>query len=149
MERAILVCDASRARLFASTGRHAPLRPLFSEDNPVGRAREQDLRSDQPGRYSEGGKQGVRSAMDPHTPAHEVEEERFARHLADALQRSHARGEFKSLTIAAPAHFLGLLRAALDPAIERLAVCVAKDLSKLEPAELMEHVGPMLWPGTT
>jgi protein required for attachment to host cells len=148
MKRAILVCDPSRARLFVSVGRHEPLRLLHSESNPAGRAREQDVRSDEPGRYSEHGKQGILSGMEPHTSAHEVEAERFARHVADLVQRSHARGEYESITIASPAHFLGLLRPALGPAVERVATLIAKDLSKLEPAELMEHVGPLLWPGS-
>jgi len=148
MKRAILVCDPSRARLFVSVGRHEPLRLLHSEDNPAGRAREQDLRSDEAGRYSEHGKHGILSGMEPHTSAHEVEAERFARHVADLLKRSHAQGNFESILIAAPAHFLGLLRAALDPAVERVATCVAKDLSKLEPAEVMDHVGAMVWPGS-
>ena len=147
MKRAILVSDPSRARLFVSVGRHEPLRQLHSEGNPAGRAREQDLRSDEPGRYSEHGKQGILSGMEPHTSAHEVESERFARHLAEELKRWHAGGEYESLTIASPAHFLGLLRAALDPSVERVTTFIAKDLSKLEPGELMEHVGPLLWPG--
>jgi len=148
MKRAILVCDPSRARLFVSVGRHEHLRLLHSESNPTGRARDQELRSDEPGRYSEGGKQGIRSAMEPHTSAHEVEAERFARHVADVLQRSHARGEYESITVASPAHFLGLLRSSLDPVIERVATFLAKDFSKLEPDDLMEHVGPLLWPGS-
>jgi protein required for attachment to host cells len=148
MKRAILVCDASRARLFVSVGRHEPLRLLHSEDNPRGRAREQDLRSDEAGRYSEHGKHGILSGMEPHTSAHEVESERFARHLAGVVKQSHVRGEFESLAIVSPPHFLGLLRATLDPDLERLATGIAKDLSKLEPGELMDHVAPMLWPGS-
>jgi protein required for attachment to host cells len=147
MKRAILVSDPSRARLFVSAGRHEPLQLLHSESNPAGRAREQDLRSDEAGRYSEHGKHGILSGMEPHTLGHEVEAERFARHLADLLKRSHAAGEYESITIASPAHFLGILRADLDPAVEKVATLIAKDLSKLGPGELMEHVGPLLWPG--
>jgi protein required for attachment to host cells len=148
MKRAILVSDASRASLFASTGRNEPLRLLHSEDNPLGRARDRDLVTDEPGRYSEGGKHGIGSAMEPPTRAHEVEEERFARHLAQVLKQSHARGEFESVLIASPAHMLGLLRADLGPAVERVAIFLAKDFARLAPAELMEHVGPVLWPGS-
>jgi protein required for attachment to host cells len=86
--------------------------------------------------------------MEPHTSAHEVEAERFARHLAGVVKQSHVRGEFESLAIASPPYFLVLMRAALDPALERLATGIAKDLSKLEPGELMDHVAPMLWPGS-
>jgi protein required for attachment to host cells len=150
MKRIVLVCDSSRARLLASMGRHEPLQLVWSEDNPQGRAIEQDLRSDESGRLRKGGRAGVLSAMDPNKTAHEVEAERFAHHLAGQLKshlESHAA--YDGLVIAAPAHFLGLLRELLAPEVrDVLKDSVPKDLTKMSERELRDEVGPLLWPGS-
>ena len=149
MKRVILVCDASRARLFAGVGRHEPLQLLREEDNPGGRATEQELRSDEAGRLRKGGRGGVLSAMDPHKTAHEVDSERFSHHLAAQLKELFDKREFDALVIVAPAHLLGLLRSALAPEVQQhLKSSVAKDLTHMGERELREEVGPMLWPGS-
>jgi protein required for attachment to host cells len=149
MKRVILVCDASRARLFVSVGRHEPLQLLRQEDNPAGRATEQELRTDEPGRYRKGGQAAALSAMDPHTTAHEVESEKFARHLAAELKKLFDNHEYDSLVIAAPPHLLGLLRDSLSSEVRHiLKSSVAKDLTHMDERELREEVGPILWPGS-
>ena len=135
----ILVCDASRARFF-QLDRDSNLQLKEEVDNPPGRAHGQDLLSDAPGRSRKGG--GILTAMEPHTPPHEVESKRFALRLAQQLHASLDRQEFDSLVIVAPPHFLGLMHAALSPeVVRRLVNSVPKDLTHMDRREVMEHLG--------
>jgi len=139
----ILVSDASQARLYSTTGRHQPLHLEREIANPQGRAREQDLVSDQTGRIRKGGIHGVHSAMDPRTTAHQAVADQFARELVKLLQQE--RNSFASLVIAAPPHFLGELRALLGKEVEGcLKATVAKDLIHFEGSELRERLNASL-----
>jgi protein required for attachment to host cells len=141
----ILVSDASRAKLYSTTGRHQPLHLEREIANPSGRAREQDLVSDQAGRIRKGGMHGVHSAMDPQTTAHQAAADEFARELGHLLHHEHERGSFASLVIAAPPHFLGELRELLSKdVVSSLKASVAKDLIHVETHKLRERLNASL-----
>lgn len=148
MKRFILICDAAHARLLSAGKRQEPLELKREISNARGRARDQALQSDEPGRLRKG-RSGVLSAMDPRTAPHEVEMERFAAELAHVLHEhlSSVAGD-STLTIVPPPHFLGILRAKLTSAVEkRLAAAVPMDLNHLTEHELPQHLEHVLWPG--
>jgi protein required for attachment to host cells len=141
----VIVIDASRARIYSTTGRHQPLHLEREVANPQGRTREQELVSDQAGRIRKGGMHGVHSAMDPQTTAHQAAADQFARELAHTLRHEQERGSFASLVIAAPPHFLGELRPLLGKEVEScLKASVAKDLIHFEGNELRERLNASL-----
>src|SRR4051812_29876359 len=95
--RWVVVCDASRARLFADGGIGKPLHPKDVLEHPDSRSRARDLMADATGRKpagpSAGGHYGGRSVslgfgrvgVEPDTDPKEVEAEKFARELAALL----------------------------------------------------------------
>jgi protein required for attachment to host cells len=143
----ILVADAARARLYSTDSEHGPFRLERKIENPPGRARPQELLSDQPGRYAKGGKRGILSAMEFATPWHQVEEQRFANHLAELLRKALARREYDALAIIAAAQLLGRLRAAIGPQVQKhLVKSIAKDLTTFTDHELPERIAAELAP---
>ena len=124
----ILIADAGRARIFSSDGNALPLREVNGMIHPRSRVRGSELFTSRPGRVRTGPNGRNVSAMPPHTEPKEVEAVRFAQSLSQLLQRARHRGSFEQLAIAAPPHFLGLLRDRLDVQVRKcLVTCLNKD----------------------
>jgi protein required for attachment to host cells len=142
----ILIADAAGARVFSAIASKAPLHLERQIANPDGRARTQDLVTDEPGRYRKGAE--PKSAMDPRTTAHEAVVEQFTRELVEMLDEEARRGNFDSLAIVAPPHLLGLLRSALTRQLtSRLKATLAKDLAHIGADQLRPHLTPVFTPG--
>lgn len=147
----ILVCDASRARLFAATPRRRGYVQVAALDHPASRARALDLQADAPGRKPSGASRGAIAVngglrgspgAEPDTDPKDVEAMKFARELAATLSRGLDDHAFASLVLVAPPRFLGLLRDTLDEQVSRRVVhSVDKDLSQLPPHELVLRLG--------
>jgi protein required for attachment to host cells len=144
----ILLADAAHARIFSTPGNLERLKLEWDKPNPAGRARAQELVTDLPGRYAKGGKMGMRSAMEPDTPPHRVEEQKFAREVADYLKAGLNRKAYDWLAIFAPAQFLGILREDLDKGVaKKVTISGAKDYSAIQEHDLPRHLAPLVeWP---
>ena len=130
----ILVADSARARLFTVDRPRGPLTEHADYVNPADRLREQDLETDAPGRgghYNMGGNNG--------TKAHYAD--RFAKDLAQVLQKGRAAGTFARLYVMAAPNFLGALRHVMDG---HTAACVvesyAKDVVREKPDGIRRHL---------
>jgi len=173
IRRWVLVCDASRALLFAidfkgeSGGARIAARPpvdstgepvharrprdkrrrfrLIGEySHPESRAHTHDLVSDCNGRKPGGGF-GHRPGVEQDTEPKEVEAQKFARFLRSELERGLYEHAFDELRIFAPPHFLGLLRANLDGELEkRVRGTVSKDFAWLDEPELVRRLSEQL-----
>ena len=146
MKRIIVVCDASRARIFLSDASAQPLRLDTAIYFAAGRARNKELVSDEAGRVNKAAP-GIMSATDPRTTPHEVEVERFASELVRIVQQRLVADHTLSLVIVAPAHFLGVLRNKLSRESEQqLEAALPMDLTHVHendlPAHLAAAVGP-------
>lgn len=154
----ILAGDASRARLFqAEVRRGKPVRLTQVEafEHPESRARVRDLMADAHGRKPvgpvpasvAGGQQGAhgRPGAEPETDPKEVEAQKFARELAAVLERGARDQAYEHLYLVAAPHFLGLLRAAIDPQVDKfVALTLDKDLTRADLAEIRERFEPEL-----
>ncbi len=125
----VLIGDGRRALFFSNHGdaEILDLRVVETrvEDNPP--TREQG--SDAPGRaFSSVG--AGRSSMG-NVDWHELEEERFARAMADRINTAAESGEMKEIVIVAPPKTLGEIRKDLSPkALSKVAGELHKDLTK-------------------
>ena len=136
----ILVSDACRARLFEDRGLRTGLVELEGFTCPGGREHVKDRVSDRSG-LKPGGGQGVRAGASQEVDPKEAEARGFARFLADSLKKKHNEQAFKELVIAAPPHFLGLLRGALDEGVSKCVVdSFDKDYTTLDVQELTKRV---------
>jgi protein required for attachment to host cells len=141
----ILIASAAEAKLFSTTGGSTPLQLQQHLEHPAGRALEQDLNTDEPGRYAKGGKGGILSSMEHRMTPHRVEETRFAKQLAAVLETGLERREYERLAIFAPAQLLGILREAISDGVRKSIVASdAKDLVKMDPRELPKHLSAVL-----
>jgi protein required for attachment to host cells len=143
----IVIADAARARIFSTSGWRKPLHLEQAMDNPLGRARPQDLVTDDPGRHLNGMKSGQRSTWAPANAPDVVEEQRFAHRLGELLRTALARRQYESLAILAPPQFLGFLREAVGPHVRKhVARSIAKDLTAVNERDLPTRLGEVFLP---
>lgn len=115
----ILVCNHYRARIFSAT----PLSitsEIADQVNPQARLRDQDLATDEPGKYRGGGPGGQRHSEDHRMASHDKAAINFARDIAVALDGLVAAHGLKKLYIVAEPAMLGLLRAELSEHCRKL-----------------------------
>ncbi len=137
----ILVADGGRARVYATIGPAAPLIavPEFTLDESV--APSHELARDRPGRTFQSVGQ-KRSAIEPRVDPHQQAETQLAERLARDLDGALERKAFDRLVVAAPPRFLGDLRSAYTDRLKRaIHGEVDKDLTKVAPADLRNHLG--------
>ena len=140
----VLVADQSRARTFTVESPKGPLKEVRTDVNPEGRLHQKDLVTDRPGRQHESMGEG-RSAMDESTDPKVVESQRFAKELAERLNKSRKAGDLERLYLVAPPKFLGEVRKHLKDDVKALmAEEIGKDLSHLDAAALRKHLPELL-----
>jgi len=145
----ILVCDASRAKLFSAELRENDWSLLQKFDDPEGRKPSRDIEpSAPPGRVQESRGVGARrSSLEPHASPKENEAERFATELARHLERATNKSEFDALVLAAPPHFLGMLHGALaKQTAKHLRATVDKDVVMLKDSEIRQRLIDVAFP---
>jgi protein required for attachment to host cells len=136
----VLVADSGRARLFQASGPNASLEEQTDLVMPSARLRNQDIRGDRPGRSFDSFGEG-RHAMEPSTPAKEIESDRFAARIAVLLEVERLAGAYTRLVLVAPPRFLGQLRDALsDPVRALVSNELNKDLVRFDVGAIREHL---------
>jgi protein required for attachment to host cells len=106
---------------------------VFEDENPS--THEQG--SERPGRVKEAGN---RSAVEP-TDWHEIEQHRFTRKVAAAMEREIRAGKIKALVVVAPPRTLADLRNALHADVKaRVIAEINKDLTKHPIGEIEKHL---------
>jgi len=148
----ILICDASRARLLREEPKGGYVQ-VDDFEHVESRAHARDLMADAQGRKPNGTSGGMglvsapgmgtgttylgRPGAAPDTDPKEVEAQKFARMLADRLEKSLNEHEFESLVVVAPPQFLGLIKSTVSVQVsKRIEETIDKDFSWLEPRDL-------------
>ncbi|MBM3528556.1 MAG: host attachment protein [Alphaproteobacteria bacterium] len=109
---------------------------VITQDNPP--TREQG--TDKPGRAFAGAGANRRAGMEP-TDWHDLEEHRFARDVAGALEAVVRDNGVKALIVVAPARTLADLRRAFhDDVKAKIVAEIDKDLTKHPVHEIEKHV---------
>jgi protein required for attachment to host cells len=126
----ILIANSSNARLYSTHNSYIGGLELINEFNhPSSRLKGIDLVSDRPGHYQSRG--SGHGALIEHSQPKEVEAERFALELANALENGRIHNRYDKLTLIAPAHFQGLMNKHLNHHInEKLTKKILKDYTK-------------------
>ena len=109
---------------------------VLEEENPS--THEQG--SDRPGRLGEAALAGRRSAVEP-TDWHDIEEHRFARKVAAAMEQMVRASQAKALIVVAPPKTLAELRNAFAPDVKACIIAeINKDLTKHPLDEIEKHL---------
>jgi protein required for attachment to host cells len=153
----ILLCDASRAHLYREERGRRAFTLMESIEHRESRARARDLMADAQGRKPNGYPGGVghgvppggttggtylgRPGAAPDTDPKEVEAQKFARILAERLEKGLHERAYDAVVLVAPPQFLGLLRATLGAQVsKRVEDAIDKDLSWLDHPRLQERL---------
>ena len=109
---------------------------VFEEENPS--SHEQG--TERPGHIGKGSQSGRRSAVEP-TDWHDIEEHRFARKVAAAMELVIRAGKVKALVVVAPPRTLADLRDAFHPDVKaRVIAEINKDLTKHSIGDIEKHL---------
>jgi protein required for attachment to host cells len=132
----IVVADAGRARIFSVAAHGGTLDEFVDLINPLARLQDHDELADRRGRMAQGnGRHG--SSPEPRQTHGEHVSETFAKELSQRLEAGRRHGDVAKIYLLADPHFLGLLRAGLDPATAKLVVWErAADLSRSDVADI-------------
>jgi protein required for attachment to host cells len=132
--------------VFESRGPGKGLDLLQTIENPKGRERDRDIKSDRPGRsFRKNSGDPRRASMSGSEGPHERAVSDFARSLATKLRQARTQNRYGRLVLVAPPRFLGLLRSSLDGPTTQLVVgSIRKDLASSQEAELLEHLGEVI-----
>lgn len=137
----ILVAESSRAIIYALESRIKPLQEVESLAHPEGRAREQDMTSDRPGRAFDTTGLGGRHAMGKEVDPKRHEAQVFAKRLAERLEQGRNHGDFEQLMLVASPAFLGLLRDSLNGQTAKLvSQSLDKNLVQAGEQSVREHL---------
>ncbi len=140
----VLVADAGRARLFQVEQPQQTLKPALGQELIGSNLPSREIASDRPGRTFDSGGEGRHAKEPPTDPARHAQEE-FAREVVRLLDENRESRQFQRLIVVAPPQFLGDLRAMMSRQLqEAVSAELAKDLSKLPPHELQEHLREVL-----
>ncbi|MBR9650513.1 host attachment protein [Thalassovita aquimarina] len=126
----VVVADGQKYLLLRNNldSKFIDLRVIGSEEIENPPAHEHS--SDRSGRMHDAGPGG--KSVWAETDWHQIEKERFARHLAEQLETFADKGLYEAVVIIADAHSLGQLRAAYGAKTKaRLQGEIAKDLTNL------------------
>jgi protein required for attachment to host cells len=156
-ERWIVVCDASRARVFEEHDQARRYELVQEIEHPESRTHVRELVSDATGRKPVGaplgGSYGGRSVSHghgrigaaPRSNPKEVEAAKFARELGMILEHGFYEHAYEVLVLVAPPTFLALLEAALPNVVaRRVEARLAKDLTKSNEHELPSRIAAEL-----
>lgn len=139
---AVLVANASRARLFERDAENGAMRETASFVHPQTRLKGQALGHDRPGHAHKG---VASTAFPPHTDPHRKEHAVFARELAQRLEVLAQTRRYPHIAVLASNPFLGELSQELGAATRKLLqVAVPLDLTAYDGAELEHRVAEAL-----
>ena len=135
----IAACAATDARLWRSDTRYGTWTLQARMVRPEAAEREAEFASDRPGRAFDSFGSG-RHAMGTGESGRDHELRRFAKEVADYLNRAIAAGEFRHIVLIAAPGFLGHLRARLSDVARRAVVYeAAKDLTDLDVDDIRNY----------
>jgi protein required for attachment to host cells len=143
----IVVCDASRARVFSADERGQPWTLVETFEHPAGRLSSKEIApSSPPGRVIQN-PSGRHTALESHHTPKESEGLRFAELLADHLDQSRTKHQFDDVVLVAPPHFLGVLNAALGRQLtKQVSATIGKDLTMFSDSEVRERLVEAVFP---
>ena len=136
----VLVADGARAYIVTSEGVGGGLKPAMNYDFAASHAPSQAFGSDRPGRAAD--KAGGSShAYEPRIDWHTFEKSRFAKSMAEVLDKAADGKSFDRLVLVAPPVTLGALRKALNAKTRNLVSAeLGKDLTHLTIHQLPQHL---------
>lgn len=140
----IVAADHASARIFATDKRAGPLEEIASLEHPEGRMKEQELAGGEVGTGF--ARAGHGQDIMTHENSHKrSEEERFARELADYLDKARQKNRFRELYVLSDPRFLGALRNAMPATVRKMVNnTISKDVTGQSPEQIRKQLPDLL-----
>jgi protein required for attachment to host cells len=143
----IVVADEGRARFVERVRPRAELTEVAEIASERAHARAAELRRDAKGRLYGKGERAMGHTTEPHADPRQKEAQRFARRVAEHLERAHREQRYDQLFIIAAPAFLGMLRDELPPTLRKLVGGeLDQDLVKLDFHTLAQRLAALVEP---
>jgi protein required for attachment to host cells len=137
----IVVADSSRARIFEMQAGQQHLREIADLVNPAGRADDNELRTDERGRFYGKGERNQAHTADPAVFPVEHENELFSRTVTHYLEEGRNQHRYSQLYLIAAPKFLGLIRSNLDKEVQKMVKEeLPKDISTYTVQQIEEYI---------
>lgn len=131
-----IVADASRARIFETSGMRDQFKEVRTLVHPASRLKTSELVTDQAGRLSKG---PGHAAMEARTSAHDVQANEFAAIVADEMDKALEHRQCSAFVLVVPPRFLGRLRSVISHRVMNAVVkTVQKEMTQCAEYELAE-----------
>jgi len=141
----VLVCDASRGRLFEVRDQDPNWVTVDTFDHAESRSKTSDLVGDHLGQRSSEGSSVHHGALAPASSPKETQKAHFGLSLATMLDQAVRSRRFTRWVLVAPPHFVGVLKNMLTPEVTKhLLTTVGKDLTHLGAHELGERLAEVV-----
>ena len=135
----VVVADEAKARIFSAEKPVDPLLEVKVMSSSEANLLEQDLVSDKPGRGNSSGQS--KHAFEEKSTHKEQYAISFAKEISEYLTENLRTKAFGKLLLIAAPRFLGLLRKELTKGVtEVVSLQLDKDLTKMKPVEIREHL---------
>lgn len=136
----VLAADGGRARIFTADTAISGLTELEAFVNPGVRVKQMELKTDRPGQTAASTGKG-RRAMAVEVEPKAQERIRFAKMIAERLERARVASAFERLVLVGAPAFLGLVRERMGAALRsQVSLAVNKDYVTLRPRELRSRL---------
>lgn len=144
LEHWFIVVNQKMAKVFTEVSAANRLKQIEVLDNPLGRERNRNLVKKQAGSGVKSvGRGAVHYSRTKRHDPHEEASLQFASKIAQYLEKEWKKKSFKTLTVVAEPHFLGKIKAAMDPKLKQLVLkWVGKDLQKTPQKRLAQFLLP-------
>jgi protein required for attachment to host cells len=140
----IVITDGAKAIFYRNDGPGKGLVALDEHKMAHEAPPSRDIASDRPGRSFDSTSPG-RSAMEPKSDPHDLEEVKFAKDVLARMEEIMAAGEAEKLVLVAAPRTLGEMRKAMPKSLAgRLTATLDKDLTKTPADELPKHLEAVL-----
>jgi protein required for attachment to host cells len=138
----ILVCDASRAVLYAAEKRGDDWRSIGTYSHPESRLKSSELTPTEPGHSLKSkGVASLHTVLKSSTSPQEAEKQHFAQQLAEVVNDGARKGSYDGLVLVALPHFAGLLEEHLSTEVKKRAMAtIHKDLTFTDAREARQHL---------
>lgn len=140
----IVAADHAGARIFATDKRAGPIEEIASLEHPEGRMKEQELAGEELGTGTAGAGHGQDIITHEHSHKRN-EEERFARELAEYLDKARQKNRFRELYVLSDPRFLGALRNAMPATVRKMITnTISKDVARQSPEQIRKQLPELL-----
>ncbi|MBP0620869.1 host attachment protein [Cupriavidus consociatus] len=134
-----LAADSTHARIFQAHGMERDMEEIQDFVNPLGRAKDGELRDDAQGRFA--GKGEPMHSMAARVDQADKERDEFARMLTRYLEQARTEQRYDKLRLAASPKFLGMLREHLGKEVQKVVFEeIDEDMSRLGAREVQNRL---------